>query len=353
MRFAPTDDQRAFADGLGDLLTGECPPSVVRASWEDGTGHAPALWRALGDLGLFGLLAPEPAGGMGAGMVDAVLLFERLGVAAVPGPVIEQMVGAALLADAAETGDARPDGIDIAAVVDGTVVVTLAETPVTDDATVAVPHAAVADVVVTPDGTWSDVEATAVGSLDGGRLLATVTGGTTTSVGIDAAGWDLARERMALATAAQQTGLAAAMVNLAAEYARQRNQFGRPIGAFQAVKHHLADALGAVDFARAPIVQAAWSLDEGLPSAPADVSAARVLANESARLAARHALQVHGAIGYTWECDLHLWMKKAWALQSAWGDTSSHRRRVTRWLVDRDAPVTDDGVTIPSFDRLR
>lgn len=344
MRFAFTDDQRAFADGLGDLLAGECPPAVVRGAWEDGSGHAPALWDAFGRLGLFALLAPEATGGMGAGMVDAVLLFERLGVAAVPGPVVEQIVAAALLADTALA----------AGLLDGSTVATLADR-LPADGGAPVPHASVATVIVGPGGILTDVTATPVDSLDGGRLLAEITGGTATPLAGDgdAQAWNLVRERMALATAAQLTGLAAAMVAQASEYARQRQQFGRPIGAFQAVKHHLADALGAVEFARAPIAQAAWSLDEGLPSAPADVSAARVLANEAARLAARHALQVHGAIGYTWECDLHLWMKKAWALQAAWGDTSTHRRRVTRWLLGDGTPATPDGVTIPSFDRLR
>ena len=345
MRFAFTDDQRAFADGLGDLLTGECTPSVVRAAWEDGSGHAPALWDALGQLGLFALLAPEATGGMGAGMVDAVLLFERLGVAAVPGPVVEQIVAAALLA-----GTSHATGL-----LDGSTVATITAGPLATDDRAPVAHASVATVIVGPGGILTDVTATPVDSLDGGRLLAEITGGTVTPLAgdDDAQAWNLVRERMALATAAQLTGLAAAMVAQASEYARQRQQFGRPIGAFQAVKHHLADALGAVEFARAPIAQAAWSLDEGLPSAPADVSAARVLANEAARLAARHALQVHGAIGYTWECDLHLWMKKAWALQAAWGDTSTHRRRVTRWLLGDGTTATPDGVTIPSFDRLR
>lgn len=333
MRFAFTDDQQAFADGLADLLTGECSPAVVRAAWDDGTGHAPDLWARLADLGLFSLLAPEADGGMGAGMVDAVLLVERLGAAAVPGPVVEQLVAAPLLG-----------GTDHAAgVLAGTTIVTA--TPTLDG---PVPHGAVADVVVTDGAVLTGAAATSVPGLDGGRQLATFAGGKTTPLDTG----DLA-DRMALAVAAQLVGVAASMVTLAADYARDRHQFGKPIGTFQAVKHHLADALGAVEFARAPVAQAAWSLDAGLPTAPADVSVARVLAATGAEQAARSALQVHGAIGYTWECDLHLWMKKVWALQAAWGDTSFHRRRVGRWLLTGDEPVTPDGDTLPSFERLR
>lgn len=333
MRFAFTDDQQAFADGLADLLAGECPPAVVRAAWEDGTGHAPDLWNRLADLGLFSLLVSETNGGMGAGMVDAVLLIERLGAAAVPGPVVEHLVAAPLLGATDHAAGA----------LEGTTIVTAAPTPQGP-----IPHAAVADVIVTEGALVTGGIATGVPSLDGGRQLATVDGGTTTALPTG----NLA-DRMALAVAAQLVGVASAMVGLAADYARDRHQFGKPIGTFQAVKHHLADALGAVEFARAPVAQAAWSLDAALPTAPADVSVARVLAATGAEQAARSALQVHGAIGYTWECDLHLWMKKVWSLQAAWGDTSFHRRRVGRWLLSTDGPVTPDGDTLPSFDRLR
>jgi len=333
MRFAFTDDQQAFADGLADLLTGECAPAVVRAAWDDGTGHAPELWARLADLGLFSLLVPEADGGMGGGMVDAVLLIERLGAAATPGPVVEQLVATPLLADTAHAAGAMA----------GTTVVTAAPT-----LNAPVPHGAVADVVLIEGALVTGGVATAVPSLDGGRQLATLAGGTRTALDTDGLA-----DRMALAVAAQLVGVATSMVALAADYARDRQQFGKPIGAFQAVKHHLADALGAVEFARAPVAQAAWSLDEGLPTASADVSVARVLAATGAEQAARSALQVHGAIGYTWECDLHLWMKKVWALQAAWGDTSSHRRRVGRWLLAGDGSVTPDGDTLPSFERLR
>jgi hypothetical protein len=131
-------------------------------------------------------------------------------------------------------------------------------------------------------------------------------------------------------------GLADRMIEMAAEYARQRHQFGKPIGSFQAVKHLLADALLQVEFAKAPLYRAAWSLSTDAPTAARDVSMAKALANDAAHRTTRATVQVHGAIGYTWECDLHLWMKKAWALQRAYGDTRFHRRRVADAVLDRD-----------------
>jgi alkylation response protein AidB-like acyl-CoA dehydrogenase len=344
MRFAFTDDHKLFADGLGDLLAGQCAPSVVRETWDNHTGHAPQLWDRLAELGLFSVLVDTDAGGMGGGMVDAVLLFERLGAAAVPGPVIEQMVVVAPALAGTDLGDAA---------MAGTVVGTA-----TPDAGVPVPHAAVADVVVTADGILGGYTATAVDSLDGGRLLATLSGGSFTTGGPSALAADAMADHMALAVSAQLVGIAGAMIELAAEYARQRHQFGKPIGTFQAVKHLMADALAAAEFAKAPLWQAAWSLDNGLATAPADVSAARVLANTAAHRAARSALQVHGAIGYTWECDLHLWMKKVWALQAAWGDTNWHRRRVSRYLLGTGGGVpgltlADDGQTMPGLAQIR
>jgi alkylation response protein AidB-like acyl-CoA dehydrogenase len=344
MRFAFTDDHKLFADGLTDLLNDQCPPLAVRQVWDDHTGHAPELWNRLADLGLFSLLVDTDAGGMGGGMVDAVLLFERLGAAAVPGPVIEQMVVVAPALAGTDRSHAAMDGSLV-----GTA---------TADAAAPVPHARCAQVVVTADGVLGSYTATAVDSLDGGRLLATLSGGSLTDAGPSALDAEAMADRMALAVAAQLVGISAAMIDLAAEYARQRHQFGKPIGTFQAVKHLMADALAAAEFAKAPLWQAAWSLDNDLPTAPADVSAARVLANTAAHRAARSALQVHGAIGYTWECDLHLWMKKVWALQAAWGDTNWHRRRVSRYLLGTGGGVpgpalADDTTTMPGLAQAR
>jgi alkylation response protein AidB-like acyl-CoA dehydrogenase len=122
---------------------------------------------------------------------------------------------------------------------------------------------------------------------------------------------------------------------MTAAYALDRKQFGAPIGSFQAVKHHLANALIRLEFARPAVYRSAWSLDEGDPGAGVHASMAKALASDAATLASRIALQVHGAIGYTWEHDLHLWMKRAWSLAASWGDARHHRARVLELRLDR------------------
>jgi alkylation response protein AidB-like acyl-CoA dehydrogenase len=142
-------------------------------------------------------------------------------------------------------------------------------------------------------------------------------------------------DRGALATAAQLLGIGEHLIEVSAGYARDRRQFGVPIGSFQAVKHHLADALVALELARPVVYRAAWSVAHDAPTRSVDVSMAKAYASDAADLAARTALQVHGAIGYTWEHDLHLWMKKAWALAAAWGDADWHRERVASAVIDQ------------------
>jgi alkylation response protein AidB-like acyl-CoA dehydrogenase len=137
-----------------------------------------------------------------------------------------------------------------------------------------------------------------------------------------------ARDRGAIAVAAQLCGAATRVIDMTVEYAKARRQFGVPIGSFQAVKHHCADALLMVEYARPLVYRGAYSLSVEDPDRSVHASMAKAYASDAARLAARVGLQVHGAIGYTAEHDLQLWMKRAWALSTAWGDAPYHRRRV-------------------------
>ena len=140
-------------------------------------------------------------------------------------------------------------------------------------------------------------------------------------------------DRMAFGTAATLVGVARHLIDVTVDYAKERQQFGQPIGGFQAVKHHLASALLAVEFAAPAVYRAAWSLATDQPDVARDVSMAKAMAGDAAEQAARVALQVHGAIGYTFESDLHLWMKRVWALSPAWGDAAWHRRRVADAVI--------------------
>lgn len=313
MRFAFTEDQLLFAEGLRDMLSKECPPARVRGVWEDGSGHDPALWAALAEMGVLSMLVAEDAGGMGGTEVDLVLLLEELGRAAVPGPVIETAAVVAPAMNDVEVVGTAALGTD-------------------GSRAPYVPHAHVADVVLVPGGIVRTQGAvvTDVEGIDGGRRLFEVDGPVET-LDYDEA---LAFDRGALASAAYLVGLSHWMIDTAAEYARQREQYGRPIGVNQAVKHLLADALLKIEFAKPAVYRAAWSLSVGEPTSARDVSMAKAFASDAAYRATRSSMQVHGAIGYTWEADLQLWMKKAWALQRAWGDATWHRRRVASAVLE-------------------
>jgi alkylation response protein AidB-like acyl-CoA dehydrogenase len=165
-----------------------------------------------------------------------------------------------------------------------------------------------------------------------------LSGDTLVAYGVAAeASVGLLADRAAAGSAAYLIGLADRMITMAADYAKERQQFGKPIGSFQAVKHLLANARVSLEFARPATYRAAWSLATAQPTVSRDASMAKALASDAADLAARVALQVHGAIGYTWECDLHFFMKRTWALSRAWGDAATHRQLV---LAEARRPAT-------------
>jgi alkylation response protein AidB-like acyl-CoA dehydrogenase len=312
MRFSFTEDERLFAATLRELLTKECPATRVRAAWDDGTGHAADVWAQLGAMGLLGLLLPEREGGAGGTEIDLVLLLVELGRAGVPGPVLEHAaVVAPALADTSWAAGLASGELVATAWLDGPYA----------------PHAGAAHLILTPGGVVEAFTPTDAAGIDGGRRIFTVaTDGPATEVaGLDVA---LAADRAALGAAAVLIGVALRLLDLAADHARQRHQFGRPIGSFQAVKHLLANALVKVDFAQPAVERAAWSVAAAQPTRARDVSMAKALASEAALQSARAAIQVHGALGYTWECDVQLFAKKAWALAAAYGDARHHRRRV-------------------------
>jgi hypothetical protein len=264
-----------------------------------------------------------------------------LGWSRPPEPLLETTALAVPLLVAASAPEAEERGRQwLPAVGAGDAVVTVGTAEMK-----AVPAAAGADLFLleSDDGQWHAVPApdttlTARASIDGGRRLAAVdwepSPATLVATGADAAALSAAlQDRAALGSAALLLGVADRLITMTAAYAVDRIQFGVPIGSFQAVKHHLANALIRLEFARPAVYRAAWSLDAGDPDASTHASMAKALASDAATGAAGIALQVHGAIGYTWEHDIHLWMKPAWALAAAWGDAPAHRARVLATLL--------------------
>ncbi|MEP6625563.1 MAG: acyl-CoA dehydrogenase family protein [Acidimicrobiia bacterium] len=333
MEFAFTDDQLAFRDAVRDVLSKECPPSVVRAAWTNADGRSGTAWSALGEMGVLGAMVPEAEGGLGLTELDVVLLAEETGYCALPEPFVEHvLVGAPMLASE------QPE------VVSGAVTVTAGDP--------LIPYGASAAVLVRldPDPTvavGAGAVFEALASVDGSRRLTRLVGAETsrplTRTELSQAFW-----RGNLGYSAQLLGLTRSLIDLTVGYVTDRRQFGVPIGSFQAIKHHLADARIALEFAAPLVYRAALSLATDDPDRALHCSMAKAQAADCAELAARVALQCHGAIGYSYEHDLHLWMKRVWALSGAWGDASWHRQRVADAVLDRrDPPRSEWKETAP------
>lgn len=278
--FRLTEDQQALKRGVRELLDRRFDREALRAA-VDGAGAGGAggaldrgLWRALGAAGFFALRLPEAAGGVGLGLPEAVLLFEEAGRALLPGPLLATHLAAGEVPGAA-------DGSVVVTAVDGGLVEWLDE----------------ADVVL-----GATEGAVPVRSVDPLTPLHRVPGHTVPEEGSAAA----QAGEACLLTAAEQLGSAARTTELAVAHARTREQFGQPIGAFQAVKHLCAQMLVRTEVARAAVYAAAVTAD------PVEIAGARLLADEAATRCARDCLQVHGGMGFTWEADVHLHLKRAW-----------------------------------------
>lgn len=352
MRFALSPEHVDFAASIRKLLDAGKTPAAIR-SWSAGE-HAVgrALLEQLAGAGVFGLAVAEEFDGIGAEPIDLVVAFGELGRSAVPGPVVESAaaIPALLQALAGADSSGAADGSASAGatsgssagagsaaarwlpgIAAGTTLGTIAfATP--GRGAVAL-DADVADLILIADGDrlHTGTVGEQVRSVDPARRLFTVVADELVAEGAHvadaiAAGFDAAT----LACAAQLLGAGSGLLDAATEYAKQRKQFGRPIGEFQAVKQKLADVLIALDLAEPLLHRAA--LTAGGPDRARDVSAALVACGNAAHLAARTGLQVHGAIGYTAEYDLSLLLTKVTALRSVWGTADFHRARIAEAL---------------------
>jgi alkylation response protein AidB-like acyl-CoA dehydrogenase len=344
MDFTFTDDQLAFREAISRFLMVEAAPEVLREIWETDAGRSPDLRSKMAEQGLTALSVPESAGGMGLGDVAWSLMTQELGYYGIPDSLADTAyVACGLLCALPEEVRDRQGWLE--GIAEGGLRIAIGDpvNPLVADAHLAdlllmahedevhlVPRALV-DVEANPsiDASrrlmrvmWEPTSATRVVSREAGQAL-----------------WAQTVDRGAQSVAGQLLGLAQRMLDLSVDYVAQRRQFGKPLGAFQAVKHQLADVAGKIEFAKPLLYRAAHSLETRHPDASLHVSQAKLACGEAAWLAARNGIQVHGAMGYTWEVDLQMFMKRAWALDAAWGDRGFHKARIADAILAEGAAL--------------
>ncbi|MFH9197217.1 acyl-CoA dehydrogenase family protein [Streptomyces anulatus] len=339
MDFQLSDDQRALRSGMRDLLDAVFDRDRMRAAVERGGTLDRSLWRELGAAGFFALRLPEEAGGVGLGLPEAVLLFEEAGRALLPGPLVATHLAAGLVKGAAE-GEAVVTAVDgdlpVAHLAEADAVLVGADalvgeplrafvaaarpvrsmdplTPLHRTGTAGTAGAVAARAATGPAGARAVAGPAGVRAVAGPAGVRAVAGPAGARAATERTTAHTARIRFegALLTAAEQLGSAARTTETAVQHAGAREQFGSPIGSFQAVKHLCADMLARTEPARAAVYAAAVTGD------PVEIAAAKLLADEAAVRNARDCLQIHGGMGFTWEADVHLHLKRAWLRSAA------------------------------------
>jgi alkylation response protein AidB-like acyl-CoA dehydrogenase len=323
--FELNDDQQALRTAARELLDGRSTSAQVRATFESDAPWDAELWKAMVEQGWTGIAVAEDAGGVGLGWVEVAVLLEEVGAHVAPAPILQQIVALDALTG---TAWAEPllagDTIACVAASGAREVV-----PYAPSAAVAVCVRGDQLVAFAPSSTREpamDVTRE-VGWLDPSMGDATVLGGS------DAVQAFI--DRGAVAYSAELLGGAQRLLDLSVEYAKDRVQFDKPIGSFQAVKHRLADMLVDVEGMRSAVYYAAWCIAAAHADASVAASTAKAWCSDASKRVAASALQVHGGIGFTWEHDVHLFLKRAQLDQLAFGDAVVHRTRLTRLLRPR------------------
>ncbi len=350
MDFDLSKPQRLLKDSAREFLSRECKPDRVRRLMETDTAYDDALWRAMADQGWMGLIVPEAHGGLGLGIVELAVVAEEMGRACVPGPFLSNLFATALIRETGDTKYLEPLGAGemkaTVAILDETANWNLdairghGRKLFVGDAAVAdvilcvteklevVPYAR-ADVSIRPMRSMDDTRK--LYDVSFGRAGASLGGGTTVvqnATGI-----------ATVALCAEMVGGMQWILGTTVDYAKTRQQFGRPIGSFQAVQHQCADMVLMTESARSATYYAAWALTEHDPNAAVAVSIAKAYCSDAYREVANRGVQVHGGIGFTWEHDLQLYYKRAKSSETLFGDASFHRERIATFIVD-DLPRT-------------
>jgi len=357
MELLLSDEQRALRDAARTFLEREAPIGYARAMMDDPRGWRDEVCRKMAGLGWMGLPFPEDAGGVGMGFSPLAILLAEMGRVVLPGPYFPTVVLAGLSVLEAGSDAQKKDLLSAISAGDLTMTAALTDANVDvrpdgdrvllNGTARYVMDGATADrIVVAADGALYLLEgdglsATPVNAMDATRKIAHVhfkdARAERLGDGDSTAAIERVLDRAYVALAAEMLGGAERVVEMSVGYAKERMQFDRPIGSFQAVKHRAADMLLEVESLRNAVAYAAWAIERDHPDASIAASMAKAYACDAFRRVASSGIQVHGGIGFTWEHDMHLYFKRAKASEAAFGSGDHHRERLARLLEQRYA----------------
>lgn len=377
MNFGFSEEQEMLRDATRRFLDNECPSSFVRKMMEDDSAHATEMWKKVAEQGWPAILIDEAHGGVGGSFLDMVVILEEMGRSLLPGPFLATaLLGtpAILAGGSDEQKNAILPGVAAGETILSLALaeqsgrydaggVALAATPKGEDFLLSgekffVPDAHVADqlVVVARTGQGAAAEdGISLFVVDAKAPGVTVTQLKTVDmtrrqchvafqdvavpaaqvVGQVGAGWPIVQRTLDQAMAglcAEMVGTGQQALDMAVAYAKERVQFGKPIGSFQAVKHKCVDMMVQVENARSLTYYAAWTVDENVPEARQAVPMAKAYCSDMCKTVTSEAIQVHGGIGFTWEHDMHLFYRRGLASEAAFGSAPVHREVVAQEL---------------------
>ncbi len=372
MDFDLSKAQKLLQQSARDFFTRECKPERVRELMATETAYDAELWQTMADQGFTGLTIPEEYGGLGLSLVDLITVAEEMGRACLPGPFLSTLWAASLIERAGnegqrkqylepisagelkatvalleESADWNPDAVQLRAEKDGKEYRLRGAKHFVTDAEVADVIIVVArdgdDLVLLPvEKGVAGVTITATPGIDATRKLYTVEFDNVTVPESSALAFTTkTKEALEAATDVANVAICAEMLggmqwtlDNTVEYAKTRQQFGKPIGIYQAVQHQCADMFNYSESARSAVYYAAWAVSENDPSAKLAVSIAKGYASDAAREVGNRGVQIHGGIGFTWEHNIQLYYKRAKASEIMFGDANYHREEIARKVVD-------------------
>jgi alkylation response protein AidB-like acyl-CoA dehydrogenase len=332
MNFIFTEEQTQFKDAIKSFLAEECAPASIRDGWQKNKSFNLERWKNLIELGVLSSNLSEEKGGLGMDQVTLAMMVEEMGYAGLPEPVAEQifLVNDVIpflpknITEAVESN--YNDGTQYIALAHP-----LAPNPLfLNDAAGLILLDSSECKFIAKD----DMDFEIISSNDPSRELFKVSSmndAISTSENFDELN-SAVSSRGSLMTAALLIGLAQKMVDLSSVYVLDRTQFGKPIGSFQAVKHMLADVAVKIEFAKPAVYRAAYSLSENNPKSALHCAHAKLMCAQAAELACKNSIQAHGAMGYTWEMDLHIYMRKAWSMMACWGNEDRQQELIYKTL---------------------